>query len=150
MCLGDDNMHKIKRRKLVIPASSITEHSSLYYLQHRRWEGRSRPEQHGRTKRGKWNRQGCKFIEFSSMENMEMQLSDMLHLLSHFQLFGCMQEEMSWEKVLRSSITNRVQKKPPCALTIFEITRQFNFWIIIFKLSFSFPFSPDSSLWVEV
>lgn len=126
MCLGEDNVHKIKRRNLFVPASSITEYPSLYYLQYRRREGRGHPAQHGRTKRGKGNPQGRKFIEFSSMENMEMQLSDRLPLLSHFQLFGCMQEEMSWEKVLRSRITSRVQKTP-CALTIFEITKQFNF-----------------------
>lgn len=125
MRLGDDNMHTIKRRKLFIPANYITEYPGLFYLQHRR-EGRGHPEQRGGTKRGRGNPQGCKFTEFSSTENRETQLSDMLPLLSNFQRFGCMQEEMSWDKVLRSSITNRV-RKVPFTLTIFEITKQFNF-----------------------
>lgn len=151
MYLGDDNMHTSKRRKLLTPANSITEYSGLFCLQ--RTSRRGHPEQRRGTERvkessrwyreGRGNPQGCKFTEFSSTENMEMHLSDMLPLLSNFQLLGYMQEEMSWDKVLRSSITHRVWNIP-FTLTIFDITKQLNFWIIIFKLSFNFPFSPDS------
>lgn len=109
MCLGDDNMHAIKRRKLFIPAKYITEYS-VFYLHHAsRREGRGHPEHGGGTKRGSENpSRSCKFTQLSSTENMETQLPDMLALLTKFQLFSCVQEEISWDKALRSSTTNKV------------------------------------------
>lgn len=53
------------------------------------------------------NTQGCKFTEFSSTENMETQLTDTLPL-SNLQFFGCMQEDTSWDNILRQSIANWV------------------------------------------
>lgn len=55
MCLGDDNMHAIRRRKLFIPAKCITK-CSVIYLQHAsRREGRGHPELGGGIKRGSRN-----------------------------------------------------------------------------------------------
>lgn len=104
MCPGGDNRHAIKRRKLFIPANFYHQMLRHLFAACKQKGGQGSPWARWRYQEGK-QKSCCKFTEFSSTENTETQLSD---LSSNYQLFGNMQVEISWDKVLRPCITNRV------------------------------------------